>query len=150
MAREYKTKGTIIGSITILINHKGKVAGVKIEGAGDLCTRQTLKSSIKLVDIEIMHSRSKRKRSDLDKMKADRIKENAIAKKLLDEEIAKELGEKLAAQKIASDKINDDELAYIELSVRDLAAKEDLKIPKDVKKPNVKSISKFITKKEGK
>lgn len=126
MARDFKHKGEIIGSIVISINHKGRVAGVEIKGQGDLCTRQTLKSAMFLADIAIMHARSKRKRSGLDKMKADRIEENKIAKDIEEARIAKES------------------------KILDVVKKEDPKVVKEVKRIEVKPATKFITKKKDK
>lgn len=122
MARDFKVKGEIIGSIVISINHKGRVASVEIKGQGDLCTRQTLKSAMSLVDIAIMHARSKRKKSGLDKMKDDRIKENKLAKQIKETKIEKDL-----------------EDARKEKSVLRLLEEKKLK---------EKTPSKFITKKE--
>lgn len=78
----FKLKGEVIGTIIISINHKGRVAGVEIEGKADLCTRQTLKSAMSLIDTAILHSRSRRKKSGLDKMRLDKIKENKLADKI--------------------------------------------------------------------
>lgn len=81
MLNPSEQKGTVIGSIILHINDKGRVSHVEITGNGDLCTRATLNHSTSLISNAVLRHRSRRKKSALEAKKEKRILSNKVQKK---------------------------------------------------------------------